>query len=57
MSNEEEVLKLHSTPRLRRNVLPREAKKLNMEFDQNFNTMTKADRDAFLDKIYPEEKS
>lgn len=52
---EEETLAKHSTPRLRRNVLPREAKKLNMEFDANFNRMTPAERDEFLDGIYGRE--
>ena len=33
MSYEEDILERYSTPRLRRNVLPREAKKLNMEFE------------------------
>lgn len=55
MTYEEEILASHSTPNLRRNVLPRSAKKLNMEFDANFNKMTKAERDAFLDQLYPEE--
>ena len=56
MTDENEVLKNHSSPRLRRNVLPKEAKKLNMEFDPQFNKMTKAERDEFLDTIYPDEK-
>ena len=56
MTYEEEILTQHSTPNLRRNILPRSAKKLNMEFDAQFNKMTKADRDEFLDTIYPEEK-
>ena len=49
---EEETLAKHSTPRLRRNVLPREAKKLNMEFDAQFNRMTPSEREEFLDSIY-----
>ena len=52
---EDEILAAHSTPGLRRNVLPRYAKKLNMEFDAQFNKMTKAERDEFLDKLYPDE--
>ena len=52
---EDEILAAHSTPSLRRNVLPRDAKKLNMEFDAQFNKMTKAERDEFLDKLYPDE--
>lgn len=52
---EEETLAKHSTPSLRRNVLPRSAKKLNMEFDPQFNKMSKADRDEFLEKLYPGE--
>lgn len=55
MTYEEDILAKHSTPSLRRNVLPRSAKKLNMEFDAQFNKMTKQDRDAFLDAIYPTE--
>ncbi len=38
---EEDILERNSTPRLRRNVLPREAKKLNMEFDGQYNGWTK----------------
>lgn len=52
---EEETLAKHSTPGLQRNVLPRHAKKLNMEFDAQFNKMTKTERDEFLDRLYPEE--
>ncbi len=55
MSHEDEILAKHSTDRLRRNILPRSAKKLNMEFDAQFNRMTKAERDEFLDAIYPED--
>lgn len=55
MTYEEEILAAHSTPGLRRNILPRSAKKLNMEFDARFNKMTKVDRDEFLDKLYPDE--
>lgn len=52
---EEEPLAKHSTPDLRRNVLPRQAKKLNMEFDSQYAHMTRAERDEFLDKLYPED--
>ena len=52
---EEETLAKNSSPNLRRNILPRSAKKLNMEFDAQFNKMTKAERDEFLDKLYPDE--
>jgi hypothetical protein len=55
LTYEEEILAKHSAPRLRRNILPRAAKKLNMEFDAQFNKMTAAERDEFLDAIYPEE--
>jgi len=55
MTYEEEILAKHSTPSLRRNELPRSAKKLNMEFDAQFNKMTKVERDEFLDALYPEE--
>ena len=55
MTYEEEIIAKHSPPRLQRNVLSRTSKKLNMEFDSQFNTMTKEDRDEFLDMIYPEE--
>jgi hypothetical protein len=55
MTYEEEILAKHSTPSLQRNILPRIAKKLNMEFDAQFNKMTKAERDEFLDGLYPEE--
>jgi len=50
---EEETLAKNSTPGLRRNVLSREAKKLNMEFDALYNKMTKVERDEFLDALYP----
>ncbi len=53
--NEEEVIKKFSTAGLQRGVLSREAKKLNMEFDPMYNKMTKAERDEFLDKLYPDE--
>lgn len=56
MTYEEEILAKHSTDRLRRNLLPRQAKKLNMEFDPQYNKMTKVERDEFLDNLYPEEK-
>lgn len=55
MTYEEEILARHSTPNLRRNILPRSAKKLNMEFDSNYAHMTPAHRDEFLDKLYPDE--
>lgn len=56
MTYEEKILAKNSTSNLRRNVLPRPAKKLNMEFDAQYNTMTKIERDAFLDRLYPETK-
>jgi len=56
MSYEDEIVAKHSTTSLQRNVLPRAAKKLNMEFDAQYNKMTKAERDEFLDSLYPEEK-
>ena len=52
---EEEILAKHSSPNLRRNILPRSAKKLNMEFDSNYRHMTIADRNEFLDTLYPDE--
>lgn len=55
MTYEEEILEKCSTPGLRRNVLSRPAKKMIMEFDAQFNKMTKTDRDEFLDKLYPDE--
>lgn len=55
MSYEDGILAKHSTDSLRRNTLPRSAKKLNMEFDAQFNKMTKVERDEFLDAIYPED--
>jgi len=55
MTYEEEIIAKHSTQGLQRNVLSRASKKLNMEFDSQFNKMTKSDRDEFLDMIYPEE--
>lgn len=54
MGTETEVLEKYSTPGLRRAQLTRSAKKLNMEFDENYRAMTKQDRDAFLDKHFPE---
>jgi Protein of unknown function (DUF2829) len=57
MGYEDEILERYSTPRLRRNVLPREAKKLNMEFDGQYAKWSKAERDAFLDRLYPNEVS
>jgi hypothetical protein len=56
MTYEEEILAKHSTDRLRRNILPREAKKLNMEFDENYRHMTMRERDELLDALYPEQK-
>jgi hypothetical protein len=50
---EEEILAKYSPPRLRRNILPREAKKLNMEFDGQFQHLTRAEREEFLDALYP----
>ena len=55
MAYEEEIITKHSTPGLQRNVLSRTSKKLNMEFDSQFNTMTTKERDEFLDMLYPEE--
>ena len=55
LTYEEEILAKHSTPRLRRNILPRQAKKLNMEFYANYNKMTKKERDDFLDAMYGED--
>ena len=52
---EQETLAKYSTPSLQRNILSRQAKKLNMEFDSNYAHMTRAERDAFLDALYPEE--
>lgn len=54
MTYEEEILAQSSTPMLRRNTLPREAKKLNMEFDGNYSYMTRKERDDFLDAMYGE---
>jgi hypothetical protein len=56
MTYEEEIIAKHSTPNLRRNVLPRSAMKLNMEFDANFANMTRAERDEHLDRLYPVER-
>jgi hypothetical protein len=55
MTREEEVLACYSTPNLRRNVMLRSSKKLNMEFDAQFNKMTVAERNEFLDTLYPED--
>lgn len=55
MTYEEKILAEHSTFGLRRSVLSRSAKKLNMEFDPRFNKMTKTERDEFLDAIFPDE--
>lgn len=54
---EEERLAKYSNANLRRNILPREAKKLNMEFDPLYSDMNQVDRDALLDKLYPEDKA
>jgi len=53
---EEEILAKYSSPRLRRNVLPRDAKKLNMEFDGQYSNVTTKEREELLDNIYPEDK-
>lgn len=53
---EDETIARYSTPSLRRNVLTRAAKKLNMEFDGTFSKMTRAERKEFLDQHFPEEK-
>lgn len=55
-TTEEEVLANYSTVGLKRNQLTRASKKLNMEFDERNNGMTKQDRDEFLDRYYPEDK-
>lgn len=55
MSTEAEVLARYSTPGLQRGELTRASKKLNMEFDERFRSMTKQDRDAFLDLYFPEQ--
>lgn len=52
---EQEVLERYSTPGLRRNQLTRASKKLNMEFDERLGGMTKTERDAFLDRMFPED--
>ena len=54
MSYEDEIVAKYATPGLCRNVLSRQSKKLNMEFDAQFNKMTKEERDEFLDAMYPE---
>jgi hypothetical protein len=51
---EDQILAKYSNDGLRRNLLPRSTKKLNMEFDENYRHMSKADRDVFLDKHWPE---
>ena len=48
-------IELSIQPDLSKNILSREAKKLNMEFDAQFNTLTKAEREEFLDKHYGKE--
>lgn len=55
MTPEHEILEQYSTPGLRRNELTRQAKKLNMEFDENYRHLTKAERDELLDKLFPPE--
>lgn len=54
MTEEEIIINKYSTPSLKRNVLPRATKKLNMEFDSQYNKMTKQDREELLNKLYPE---
>lgn len=53
--DEKEVLAKYSTPGLQRGELTRSSKKHLMEFDATFNTMTKQERDDFLDKMFPNE--
>lgn len=53
---EDEVLNKYSTDGLKRNILSRSAKRLNMEFDPQYDKMTKQERDEFLDKLYGIEK-
>lgn len=52
---EEAIVAAHSTPSLRRNQITRAVKKLNMEFDAQFSRMSLADRDEFLDRMFPED--
>lgn len=54
LSYEEEILAQYSTSGLRRNELIRSAKKLNMEFDENYRHMSKAERNELLGKLFPE---
>ncbi len=51
---EESVVARYSTPGLRRNQLTRSAKKLMMEFDAQYSGMSPAERDQFLDQMFPE---
>jgi len=53
--NEDEVLMKYSTPGLRRSELTRTAKKMNMEFDENYRHLTVIERNEILDKLFPEE--
>lgn len=54
LNYEEEILARHSTLGLKRSQLTRQAKSLNMEFDENYRHMTKQDRDDFLSKMFPD---
>lgn len=53
--SEEAVLAAYSPPSLRRNQLTRASKKLMMEFDAQYSSMTVTERDEFLDRMFPEE--
>lgn len=53
-SYEEGVIIRHSAPGLKRNQLTRAAKKLMMEFDAQYSSMSRAERDEFLERIFPE---
>ena len=57
MASEKEILDKYSTPGLKKNSLDRAAKKMSMEFDENYRHMTPAQREEFLDKHFPEERS
>jgi len=52
-SYEQSIIDRHTTPGLSRGVLTREAMALNMEFNENYRHMTKAERNEFLDKLFP----
>jgi hypothetical protein len=52
---EEEILAAYSTPGLRRNQLTRASKKLMIGFDAQHSSMSRAERDEFLDRMFPEE--